>query len=227
MLTALQLTGRDTSHLIEWRPGHWLQPDVAKALEKMQKAAQADGVGLDLVSSYRDCQRQLAIWNAKWLGQRPVLDINSQVLPMESLSDKQKLYAILTWSALPGASRHHWGTDMDLYDKASVQQSGRTFQLVSQEYAAEGPCYALCCWLDSYAEDFGFFRPYAKYQGGVAPEPWHFSHKASARLMQQQLSLTCLSDCIQALNIEGKRVILEHLPDIYRRFVQLPDEEKT
>ena len=28
--------------------------------------------------------------------------------------------AILLWSALPGASRHHWGTDFDVFDRAAV-----------------------------------------------------------------------------------------------------------
>lgn len=224
MLKQLQLTGRDRSHLIEWRPGHWLQPEVAQAMEHMSQAAHKAGIDLKPVSTYRDCQRQLAIWNSKWLGQRPILDINSRPLDINQLSEQQKLLAILTWSALPGASRHHWGTDLDVYDADAVNNCPEKFQLIPQEYAQGGPCHNLACWLDNNAQHFGFFRPYQHYSGGVAAEPWHLSHAASAQKMQSQLSLATLQQCIEELDILGKEAILANLPEIYRRFIQLDTE---
>ncbi|MCZ8486094.1 D-alanyl-D-alanine carboxypeptidase family protein [Vibrio lentus] len=34
---------------------------------------------------------------------------------LQRSSEQQKLSAILRWSALPGASRHHWGCDFDVF----------------------------------------------------------------------------------------------------------------
>jgi len=45
--------------------------------------------------------------------------------------------AILHWSALPGASRHHWGTEIDVIDRAALAD-GRKAQLIPAEYGADG-----------------------------------------------------------------------------------------
>jgi len=52
--------------------------------------------------------RQAEIWNAKAAGLRPVLDANEQPIDTGTLSERELVFAILRWSALPGASRHHW-----------------------------------------------------------------------------------------------------------------------
>ena len=49
----------------------------------------------------------------------------------------QIVRAILHWSALPGASRHHWGTEIDVIDRAALTD-GRKAQLVPAEYGADG-----------------------------------------------------------------------------------------
>src|SRR5690606_27466006 len=75
MFTSLELTGRANSHVRS-------VPELACVLEQqtaagvlsMVQAAQAAGIGLTVVSSYRDFDRQVAIWNAKFAGQRPMLD---------------------------------------------------------------------------------------------------------------------------------------------------------
>ena len=45
--------------------------------------------------------------------------------------------AILVWSALPGASRHHWGTDLDVFDRA-VQPPGEPLELLARHYEPGG-----------------------------------------------------------------------------------------
>ena len=72
--------------------------------------------------------------------------------------------AILTWSALPGASRHHWGSDIDVIDAAALGPGARA-QLVAEEFAPGGRFERLNGWLDSNMGRFGFFRPYATVQG--------------------------------------------------------------
>ena len=82
--------------------------------------------------------------------------------------------AILLWSALPGASRHHWGTEIDVIDRAALRP-GQHAQLIPAEYCAEGVFGGLDRWLTEHAGAFGFFRPYDRDRGGVQPEPWHLS----------------------------------------------------
>ena len=48
--------------------------------------------------------------------ERPLLDARNQPLDALQLGETERLHAILHWSALPGTSRHHWGTDLDIYD---------------------------------------------------------------------------------------------------------------
>lgn len=219
MITLSQTIGQETSHLSPNDSGHKLQSEVWDAYTQMQKAAVADGIDLQIASSYRSFERQLLIWDQKWMGKRDLLSLSSEVINPLELSDTEKLYAILTWSALPGASRHHWGTDLDVFDKQSIDKSGKPLSLIQEEYDVNGPCYALRCWLDEFATDFGFYRPYKRYNGGIAPEPWHLSYKHLAVEAMGVLSQSNLQECIVNTDIGGKPVILENLTDIYNRFV--------
>ena len=35
------------------------------------------------------------------------------------------MVGILEWSALPGASRHHWGSEFDVFDLAALPEGYR------------------------------------------------------------------------------------------------------
>ena len=100
----------------------------------------------------------------------------------------ERVDAILWWSALPGASRHHWGTDFDVMD-ARAMPAGYKLQVVPAEYLAGGPFHRLTTWLDAHMHAFGFFRPYTTDRGGVSPEPWHLSYAPVAQRAQAALSV--------------------------------------
>ena len=168
--------------------------------------------------AYRSFERQLKIWQSKWSGKVTLLDVNENTIDATALSDQEKIIAILTWSALPGASRHHWGTDLDVYDKKSVEQSQHDFKLVCKEYE-QGPCTELNNWLSEHASQFGFNRPYAEYNGGIALEPWHLSFQASADKMLGLLDEQVLLDNLRKSDIPGLDSIIANMPDIYQRFV--------
>ena len=220
MLTAEQILGQDESLLVECDNGFLLLPDVCVALKKLQHTAQQDGVDIHIVSSYRSFERQNFIWQNKWHGKAPLLDLNEQPIDGSRLSDWEKIQTILTWSALPGASRHHWGTDLDVYDKASVQAQQHDFKLVCAEYDHQGgPCAKLNQWLGKYAGDFGFSRPYAKYEGGIAREPWHLSYQAISDKIVEQLDPNILLQTLIQSNISGLESISNNMPEIYSRFV--------
>lgn len=206
--------------LVEHASGQLLHRDIVTDLHAMQDTAFKDGVSIDIASSYRAVDRQLAIWNAKWKGNRPLLARDGSPLDVESLTDERKLKAILTWSALPGASRHHWGSDLDVYDKPKVDEIGHTLELIPTEYQSGGPCAELSQWLQEHMPNFGFFRPYETDKGGIACEPWHISHQATAQTLEKELTLTALTEFINSIEIAGKSVILDNLHWIFPAYVQ-------
>ena len=131
--------GRDPSHLIEVAEfkNCRLTAPTAEAFLAMCKAAQQDGIDLAPASSFRDFDRQLTIWNEKYMGDRTVLDNHGQPVNIGQLTGIEAAYAILYWSALPGFSRHHWGTDLDVYSPALMPENYE-LQLVAAEYDKDG-----------------------------------------------------------------------------------------
>ncbi|MEV3828710.1 M15 family metallopeptidase [Aeromonas allosaccharophila] len=227
-MTQEQLMGLEESHLIVVGRGpHRLTAATAAAFNDMQVAAAYEGFNLQAASSWRSFERQLAIWNGKWRGERPLLDANSEPIDALQLCETERLHAILRWSALPGTSRHHWGTDLDIYDPDCLPADTK-LALEPWEYEAGGWFADLSEWLSDHMSDFGFFLPYAKPVGagsGVAYEPWHISFSLESD--EQRLDPTALALCLQQADIEGKSTILANLDDILARYViTCPDERK-
>jgi LAS superfamily LD-carboxypeptidase LdcB len=185
-------------------------------------AAAKAGIELAAVSAYRSFAQQEAIWNAKWRGERPVLNRAGEGVEMARLNDAERMAAILAWSALPGASRHHWGTEFDIIDRAALPK-GYVVQLVPREYAAGGPFEKLGRWLDEHLEGHGFHRPYRRDLGGVAPEPWHLSCTAVAGEASRRMRLPHLHAAIASSTMEGRAAALAELPALYERYVRRVD----
>ncbi len=219
LISATQWLGQQNDDLVDVGQHHKLHPKVLPDFIAMQHAALADGIDLQLVSSYRDFYRQAIIFNKKWRGETKLLDVNGDVVNPKTLNDEQKLNVILTWSALPGGSRHHWGTDIDVYDKSAVARWQGEFNLVEQEYAPNGPCYNLARWLDKHMQKYGFYRPFEVNKGGVAREPWHLSHHSTAAQFENARNLEELKMAIESSDIQGKSCIINRLPLLYDRYV--------
>lgn len=220
---ALELTGRARSHVVEIAEPHAvLHPAVAAALGRMRAAAARDGIDLAPASSFRDFATQARIWNEKWTGRRALLDRHGRALAAARLAPAARVDAILTWSAPPGASRHHWGTDLDVYDRAALP-AGAALGLVPEEYGPAGPFARLTAWLDAHMGRFGFYRPYATDRGGVRPEPWHLSHYPTAREASRRFRLATLRAAIAGAELEGREALLQGLPAVYARYVRSVD----
>jgi LAS superfamily LD-carboxypeptidase LdcB len=222
-MNALELTGRARSHIIELdSPRCALHYEAVAAFLGMRDAARAEGIDLQAASSFRDFDRQLILWNRKWRGERPLHDRSGALLEHARLSPPQLVDAILAWSAIPGGSRHHWGSDLDVID-AAASPEGYQVQLLPGEYAADGVFGRLTGWLDRNMGRFGFFRPYGSDRGGAGIEPWHLSYAPVAREAVEALSLSVLRDAITAGEVLGKEAVLERLPEIYTRFILAVD----
>jgi LAS superfamily LD-carboxypeptidase LdcB len=222
-VNSAELTGRVRSHIIDVAaPECALHMHAATAFLNMRRTAAADGFDLTPISSFRDFSRQLTIWNGKFSGEKPVLDKSGRALRVAELSCMERIDAILLWSALPGASRHHWGTDVDLIDRNAVAPGYRV-QLTPQEFATNGPFAALCGWLQGNAGRFGFFRPYRGQLSGVQPEPWHFSFAPVAENARRRLTTGVLYEAIADAALLGKEQVLGRLEDLHARYVAAID----
>jgi len=91
--------------------GMYLRKDTYESFKKMQAAAKADGISLVIKSATRPFAHQKRIWEGKWNGGRLVggKDL-SKTIPF----GKDRALKILEYSSMPGTSRHHWGTDIDM-----------------------------------------------------------------------------------------------------------------
>ena len=220
MLNELELTGRAATHVVLCDDlGAALHREVILPYLELRDAAWVDGIELQIVSGYRGFDAQLRIWNMKYRGERPIYDECGQVRVHASLDQAQLVAAILCWSALPGASRHHWGTDIDVIDRAAIAENYR-YQLLPEEFAPCGVFSRLNSWLTENMARFDFFRPYARYQGGVHREPWHLSYapisNAALRLSTPELIAITVRDH----EVQGKDYLLARMPEIYRRYIE-------
>jgi len=218
-LNARQLTGRDRGHLVAIEePRCILHKAVVRPFLAMRDAAAAAGFDLIPVSSFRDFERQRAIWNAKFRGERPALDKAGRRVNMAALGPGARVETILLWSALPGMSRHHWGSDVDVAD-GHVMAAGYTLRLELDEYRRGGPFAPLSVWLAANMRKFGFYRPYTRRGSGVQPEPWHLSYAPVARPALARMSLALLTKAIAGEGVEGETEILSRLSVIRERYL--------
>jgi LAS superfamily LD-carboxypeptidase LdcB len=222
-VTPLELTGRARSHIVEVSdPPCALNAQVVAPFLNLRRAACSEGFDLVPVSSFRDFARQLTIWNAKFSGERPLYDADGNALEAGRLAPAERIAAILRWSALPGASRHHWGTDLDLIDRQATT-SGYSTQLTAAEYAAEGPFGRLAHWLQDNGPRFGFFRPFRGVLSGVQPEPWHFSFAPLAEPARRALTCGMLHGALEDAPLLGKECVLARLDELHSRYVACID----
>jgi LAS superfamily LD-carboxypeptidase LdcB len=223
--TSLALVGQHDAHLTS-EPDHEavgarLHVEALAPFLSLREAAHEAGFDLRVLSAYRGFERQASIWNRKARGELPVLDSQARPLDIATLSPRELAFAILRWSALPGASRHHWGTDLDVYDAATTPD-GYEIQLIPAEVNPGGMHGALHEWLDARiaaGTAFGFYRPYDADRGGVAPERWHLSYAPVATAYLRLLTPTLLRDTVASADLMLKDVVLEHLDEIHVRFV--------
>jgi LAS superfamily LD-carboxypeptidase LdcB len=218
-LDPAELTGRTRTHVVNLEePRCILHRAVVGPFTAMRRAAVAAGIELLPASSFRDFAQQLAIWNDKFRGQRPLLNAAGVALDPSTMAPGEIVDAILCWSALPGASRHHWGTDIDVID-ARALPSGVRARLVPEEFASGGMFEKLDRWLTSHAAAYGFYRPYDRDRGGVKPEPWHLSYAPVSNLALRALTLELLERTLADADLDGRDVVSARLPAIYQRYV--------
>ena len=165
------------------KTGIFLQREAYEAFEKMHAAAAVDGVKLVILSAMRTFNDQKGIWENKWSG-RTLVGGKNLSTAVQDPAERAK--AILRYSSMPGSSRHHWGTDMDL----NSLENG-FFDTGSGKKAYE--------WLQAHAAEYGFCQPYsamgADRPNGYQEERWHWSYMPiAARYLRAYRAQVKLAD---------------------------------
>lgn len=145
------------------KAGMYLRKETFEAFKKMYDAAKKDGVTLNIISSTRNFDQQKKIWEDKW-----------SRFAKDAPDETKRALKILEYSSMPGTSRHHWGTDIDLNDLNNSSFEGTT-----------GKYRKVYDWLEKNAATFGFGQPYTP-KGDARPngyneEKWHWSYLPIAK----------------------------------------------
>tara|TARA_R110000868_G_scaffold36791_1_gene130252 strand:+ start:1322 stop:2059 length:738 start_codon:yes stop_codon:yes gene_type:complete len=144
--------------------GIQLRKAAHDAFIEMKRAAYTGGVDLKIVSSYRSFDRQQVIFERKF-----------QKYSDEGMAPLDAINKIIEYSTIPGTSRHHWGTDIDVID-GYKKVNGDV--LVPSKYGEGQPYADFKKWMDENSEKFGFYLVYTDdaKRRGFKYEPWHYSY---------------------------------------------------
>jgi len=139
------------------KPAIYLQEEAYSQFLKMHHAAAKEGIELFILSATRPFNYQKNIWERKW----------SKLKTADRTDEKAMVREILLYSAMPGTSRHHWGTDIDL-------------NYLNNQYFESGKGQRIYDWLILHAAEYGFCQPYTpkgeNRPNGYEEEKWHWSY---------------------------------------------------
>lgn len=162
----------------------YLQATAYKAYQAMEQAARQAGIKLTIISATRTFSEQKRIWEDKWHGREK---LNGGNLATAHVDHGDRAREILRFCAMPGTSRHHWGTDIDL-------------NRLQNSYFASGEGGEVYQWLTENGGDYGFYQPYTAHgeqRGhlGYHEEKWHWSYCPTAiNLLERYLDLISYPD---------------------------------
>ncbi len=152
----------------------YLRQETYEAFIRMHDAALQSDIKLIIISATRNFNSQKYIWERKWSGKTLVDGKNLA----ETVNDPvERARIILRFSSMPGTSRHHWGTDIDL-------------NALDNKYFSTGEGKETYYWLTKHASEYGFCQTYTP-KGSTRPtgyeeEKWHWSYLPLARLFLDQ-----------------------------------------
>ncbi len=206
-LTDKQLLGlvRPPGMIQDPSSGHYALPAVMQAFWNFQKQAKADGWNLILVSGYRSYRDQRSVWNRS----------DDEYLEHGATDQKRRVEAIMSLVSVPGLSRHHWGTELD------ISEATLRGQLVNVEPDTPEKVMHFYEWMEANAPKYGFCKVYLGINGAVHNEPWHWSFLPYSRGYQKQFMAIKDFKPIFDVNVEDVDYLMKHFTRI------LNDEKKS
>lgn len=216
------LVGKTEAHVVPllspFATQHKLHPLVLNAFQGLQQSAVNAGFDLQPASSFRGFERQLFIWNSKMQGTRKVHDDEGIEIDILTLNEWDRCQAILRWSALPGASRHHWGTEIDVFAPNCLPKD-QTLQLEPWEYCDGGYFNELRLWLLEHLPHFDFYLPFNDSTASVGYEPWHISYRPLAEQASIRFTPEILLQSWRNESLLGKETLFNNIDLIFTRFI--------
>tara|TARA_R110001583_G_scaffold412_1_gene3748 strand:- start:6571 stop:7299 length:729 start_codon:yes stop_codon:yes gene_type:complete len=186
------LTGRGKLNLVG--DTYKLQKEASESFINMRNEALKVGISIQIVSSYRSFNSQRRIWNRKY-----------KKYISEGLSPQKSIEKVIEYSTIPGTSRHHWGTEIDIIDGA-IENPKR---ILSEENYIKGGDYSnLKTWMDANSEKFGFYLVYNNNSNrkGFKYEPWHFTYKPLSKPILEIFLSFDLTKFLQKSNFGGSQL---------------------
>ena len=181
-----------------------LRAEASKAFDKMALAASKEGIEIAVASSYRSYTRQEQIWTRKY-----------DRLTKRGMSPEKVINKIIEYSTIPGTSRHHWGTDIDIIQGGKAKQQD---SLLARHFEPGGLYRKLKVWLDKNKESFGFYEVYTQdpNRKGFSYEPWHLSYKPLSYAMLKEYRDIDLKAFLQKIKLKGSEHFSETFITCYR-----------
>ncbi len=171
----------------------YLRTAARDSLASMIAAAAKAGIKLYAVSGVRTYDRQKLLWERRLKAELATKSARHRT----DLVDYDTCSAMLKKIMPPGASRHHWGTDVDL-----VTTESKYWRSPSGKEQLK--------WLAANAPRYGFYMAYQRNRkNGVTYEPWHWSFAPMAKpLLEYYLKYVETADlgvylgweCLQQVN---------------------------
>ena len=188
------------------REGYKLRKKAFLAFSRMKAEAAKNGFKIKAVSSYRNYDHQSRIWENKY-----------KKFTASGMSPTKAIDKIIQYSTIPGTSRHHWGTDIDIVDGSVKPPKGGL--LLAKNFEPGGPYYKFKLWMDEYANSFDFHLVYtnAKNRKGFKYEPWHYSYAPISKPMLQAFLKEDIIKGLKFTKLSGSEYFSD---DFIRRYTQ-------
>ncbi len=201
--TTADLIGKGTPVMVgkEYK----LLPEVAKQFELLKAEAKKAGFKVHVVSSYRNYAYQNGIWERKY-----------KANTAKKISAKQNIEKIIEYSTIPGTSRHHWGTDLDIIDATKGIPAD---PLNEKHFNEGGTMRKFKLWLDENASKYGFYLVYTNSptRKGFKYEPWHFTYKPISQPMLQSYKKLDVKKVLQENKLMGSENFTDDFIELYRK----------
>ena len=185
--------------------GYKLQKKAHQAYLEMNYEAKKSDMNIRVVSSYRSFNHQNLIWTRKFKRYRS-----------RNLSTQNAVQYNIRYTAIPGSSRHHWGTEMDVVD-GSIKTS--RYPLNTKNFHGYGIYTSFREWMDSNAHRFGFYQVYTNdhQRRGFKYEPWHYSFAELAKPMLKEYNERDIQNILKQQELLGKQHFTEPFIEKYTK----------
>ena len=195
--TESDLIGRGNPKL--YGTGYKLQKRAHQSFLEMNYEAKKHDMNIRVVSSYRSFNHQNLIWTRKYKRYRS-----------RNLSSQHAVLYNIRYTAIPGSSRHHWGTEIDVVD-GSIKTS--RYPLNTKNFHGYGIYKSFREWMDENAHKFGYYRVYTNdhTRRGFKYEPWHYSFAELAKPMLKDYSDRDIQTILKKQPLLGK----DHFTDTF------------